>query len=315
MIAQAVGAECAGARDGGRRPGDASSVPGCGPVIVNAGQSGYYRTLYAPAQFARDRRRLREAGADRPARRAERQLGARPAPGCSPPRTCSTWSRPRPSMPIRRSGATSPTTSTPSTRAYRGDAARQAALRALRDRAAGAGVRAGRLGTRARTSRHRSPILRDDADRDAGRARRCRRDRRGAPSLRGAGRRPGRDAGGTAQDRSWRWSPRHADAATWDRLHAAAKAEKTPLVKDELYVPAGHGRRRGPGPARARAGAHRRAGGDQHGRHDPYRRPRRIRMPHSTTPSRTSNRSTRWSIRPRAAAITRTWATTRWIRR
>ena len=27
------------------------SVPGCAPVIVNAGQSGYYRTLYAPAQF------------------------------------------------------------------------------------------------------------------------------------------------------------------------------------------------------------------------------------------------------------------------
>jgi aminopeptidase N len=27
------------------------SVPGCGPVIVNAGQSGYYRTLYAPAMF------------------------------------------------------------------------------------------------------------------------------------------------------------------------------------------------------------------------------------------------------------------------
>ncbi|MET0331430.1 MAG: M1 family aminopeptidase [Dyella sp.] len=28
------------------------SVPGCGPILVNAGQSGYYRTLYAPAQFA-----------------------------------------------------------------------------------------------------------------------------------------------------------------------------------------------------------------------------------------------------------------------
>jgi aminopeptidase N len=27
------------------------TLPGCGPVIVNAGQSGYYRTLYAPAQF------------------------------------------------------------------------------------------------------------------------------------------------------------------------------------------------------------------------------------------------------------------------
>jgi aminopeptidase N len=29
------------------------TVPGCDPVVVNAGQSGYYRTLYAPAQFAR----------------------------------------------------------------------------------------------------------------------------------------------------------------------------------------------------------------------------------------------------------------------
>ncbi|BCT91321.1 aminopeptidase [Lysobacter helvus] len=27
-------------------------VPGCAPVILNAGQSGYYRTLYAPTQFA-----------------------------------------------------------------------------------------------------------------------------------------------------------------------------------------------------------------------------------------------------------------------
>ncbi|KJV36777.1 M1 family metallopeptidase [Luteibacter yeojuensis] len=27
------------------------TVAGCGPVIVNAGQTGYYRTLYAPAQF------------------------------------------------------------------------------------------------------------------------------------------------------------------------------------------------------------------------------------------------------------------------
>ncbi|MDB5906502.1 MAG: aminopeptidase [Massilia sp.] len=28
-----------------------ASVPGCGTVVVNAGQSGYYRTLYAPAQL------------------------------------------------------------------------------------------------------------------------------------------------------------------------------------------------------------------------------------------------------------------------
>jgi hypothetical protein len=28
---------------------------------------------------------------------------------------------------------------------------------------------------------------------------------------------------------------RHADAATWDRLHREARAEKTPLIKDHLY--------------------------------------------------------------------------------
>ncbi len=28
------------------------SVPGCGPVLVNAGQTGYFRTLYAPGAFA-----------------------------------------------------------------------------------------------------------------------------------------------------------------------------------------------------------------------------------------------------------------------
>ncbi|ODV20964.1 MAG: aminopeptidase, partial [Rhodanobacter sp. SCN 68-63] len=30
----------------------AVTVPGCGPVLVNAGQTGYYRTLYSPQQFA-----------------------------------------------------------------------------------------------------------------------------------------------------------------------------------------------------------------------------------------------------------------------
>ena len=29
------------------------TVPGCGAVVVNAGQSGYYRTLYTSADFAR----------------------------------------------------------------------------------------------------------------------------------------------------------------------------------------------------------------------------------------------------------------------
>jgi hypothetical protein len=63
------------------------TLPGCGAVIVNAGQSGYYRTLYAPKEFARWRA-VRHAGADRPDRPAVRQLGARhgrPAAGLRRP--------------------------------------------------------------------------------------------------------------------------------------------------------------------------------------------------------------------------------------
>ena len=50
VIVQAIGA-AAPVRElvtGGRA---IVSVPGCAPVVVNAGQSGYYRTLYAPAHF------------------------------------------------------------------------------------------------------------------------------------------------------------------------------------------------------------------------------------------------------------------------
>ena len=49
-------AQLAGARGQGRTlvsGGKGSvSLPGCGAVVVNAGQSGYYRTLYAPKSFA-----------------------------------------------------------------------------------------------------------------------------------------------------------------------------------------------------------------------------------------------------------------------
>ncbi|GLQ51122.1 M1 family metallopeptidase [Dyella flava] len=49
VIAQAVGSAPASALVNG----DTSLVvPGCGPVVVNAGQSGYYRTLYSPEAFA-----------------------------------------------------------------------------------------------------------------------------------------------------------------------------------------------------------------------------------------------------------------------
>jgi len=49
VIAQAGGRELRTLVDGGAAQ---ASVPGCGPLIVNYGQAGYYRTLYSPALLA-----------------------------------------------------------------------------------------------------------------------------------------------------------------------------------------------------------------------------------------------------------------------
>ena len=53
------------------------SIPGCAPVVVNAGQSGYFRTHYPPAQVARLRAAFAEVPGDRPAWAAERRIGTR----------------------------------------------------------------------------------------------------------------------------------------------------------------------------------------------------------------------------------------------
>jgi aminopeptidase N len=49
VIAQTVGGAPASTLVDGKA---SLVVPGCGPVVVNAGQSGYYRTLYSPQAFA-----------------------------------------------------------------------------------------------------------------------------------------------------------------------------------------------------------------------------------------------------------------------
>ena len=49
VIAQAGGRELRTLVENG---GAQANVPGCGPLIVNYGQAGYYRTLYAPALIA-----------------------------------------------------------------------------------------------------------------------------------------------------------------------------------------------------------------------------------------------------------------------
>jgi aminopeptidase N len=50
LIASGTGAEVRTLVEGGAAT---LSVPGCGPVVVNSGQTGYYRTLYSPALLER----------------------------------------------------------------------------------------------------------------------------------------------------------------------------------------------------------------------------------------------------------------------
>jgi aminopeptidase N len=50
VIAQVAGGKAASTLVSGGK--GSITLPGCGAVIVNAGQSGYYRTLYAPKEFA-----------------------------------------------------------------------------------------------------------------------------------------------------------------------------------------------------------------------------------------------------------------------
>ncbi len=64
-------------------------VGGCGPVVVNAGQTGYFRTQYTGADLARIRERLRpdrRSGSARPAERHRRTFQGRPDPADELPR-------------------------------------------------------------------------------------------------------------------------------------------------------------------------------------------------------------------------------------
>ena len=203
-------------------------VPGCGPVIVNAGQTGYYRTLYAPAQFAG----VREGFAKL---EAIDQLGV----------MNDVWA-------LGMAGLQSPSdyldlvTATPrdadpqiwgdiagTLRAldayYRGDAARQAKFRAFA--VAQLAPVFARVGWDAKPG-EADPVkvLRTDLIEALG----ALGDRTVVEEARrryAAGELPGE-----LRRSVLAVIARHADAETWERLHAAAKAEKTPLVKDELYM-------------------------------------------------------------------------------
>jgi aminopeptidase N len=208
------------------------AVPGCGPLIVNAGQSGYYRTQYPAAAFVQLREHFTDlAPVD--------QLGLQ----------LDTWALGmaglQPASDILDLMAATPADADPQVwgdhlgslvyldEVYRPDPAPRAALRAFA-RATVAPVFA-RIGWDARAGEPEPVInLRTEliatlgALGDPGVVAEARRryaaDATDPAALPAALRRT--VLGVVAQ---------HADAATWDKLHAAAQAETSPLVKDQLY--------------------------------------------------------------------------------
>ncbi len=208
------------------------ALPGCGPVIVNAGQSGYYRTLYSPAQFAALRSQLAQLS-------SIDQLGL----------MNDTWTLGmaglQPASDYLDLVTATPVDADPQIwgdiaaslesldRYYRGDTARQARFRAFAIRELAPAL--ARVGWDA-SAGEADPvaILRNDligtlsalgdADVVAEARHRYAAQATDPAALPGALRKTVLAV--VAQ---------HADAPAWVQLHAAAMAEKTPLVKDELY--------------------------------------------------------------------------------
>jgi aminopeptidase N len=213
------------------------ALPGCGAVIVNAGQSGYYRTLYAPRQFAQlaqsfatlapidqlgllsDSSALGMAGLQ-PASSALELARATPV-GADP----QVWSR------IARlfDGLHWRLTSE-----MRGDKARQQRLDAFAvarlapvmaqtgweahggEAAAVANLREQLIGTLSELGD--ATVIAEARRRYAA----MDKDPSAVP--------------GPLLKTVLAVVAQHADAATWDGLHTRARAETTPLLRDRLYV-------------------------------------------------------------------------------
>ncbi|RNF82554.1 M1 family metallopeptidase [Montanilutibacter psychrotolerans] len=209
------------------------SLPGCAPVLVNAGQSGYYRTLYAPEQRAAIRDRFTQL-------RAVDQLGL----------MGDTWSlglvELQPASDYLDLVRATPVDADPQIWGsvagrlgelddfYRDDATQQAAFRAFAiGQLAPVLARIGwdaRPGEAGPVANLRNTLITalgalGDADVIAQARRRHAAADRDPAALPAALRTT--VLGVVAQ---------HADAATWEQLHAQAKVEKTPLVKDNLYA-------------------------------------------------------------------------------
>jgi aminopeptidase N len=208
-------------------------VPGCGPVIVNAGQLGYFRTLYTPRQLAALAGKF---GTVAPID----QLGI----------LADSWALgligKQPASDALELAAATPLDADPKVWAsvakmlgsldeyYRGEGKRQQAFRAVAVDLLGPVL--ARVGWTARDGEPAPvAVLRNQLIEVLGQLR--------DPAVVAESR---RRYAASATDPTAIPAPlrktilgvvaAHADAATWDRLHAAARAETTPLIKDRLYL-------------------------------------------------------------------------------
>jgi len=207
-------------------------VPGCGPVLVNAGQSGYYRTLYTPAEFAAIKGAFNKlAPID--------QLGlmgeswALGMAGLQPASTYLDLAQKTSADADPQIWADIAGTFSGLHFYYRGDQARQDrfdefAIKALKPVFARVGWEA-KAGEGDPTTILRTQligVLANLGDTDVIKE----AQRRVAAAEKDPGAVP------TALRRTiYSVVARNADAATWDKLHAMAKAETSALVKDGLY--------------------------------------------------------------------------------
>lgn len=225
VIAQSPGGEAVRTIvEGGR---GTLEVPGCGPVVVNAGQTGYYRTLYAPSQFAQIRTGFTKLD-------AIDQLGV----------MNDVWA-------LGLAGLQSPADYLDLVKATPRDADPQiwgdiaGSLHSLDEYYEGDAKRQARFRTFAIAQL--SPVLaRIGWDEKAGEADPVKVLRTELIDTLGAlgdrkvidearRRYAADDMPAGLRKTVLAVVARHADAATWEKLHAAAQSEKTPLVKDELY--------------------------------------------------------------------------------
>ncbi len=207
-------------------------VPGCGPVIVNAGQSGYYRTLYGEKHFAR-------VAGNFAAVAPIDQLGV----------LADSWALGlaglQPVTDFLELAVATPVTAEPQVWRriagvlnsindyYDGEPAQQARFRHFA--AALLAPVMARVGWVAQPGeRNDVAILRGRLIQTLGAL--------GDPAVVAEARRryAARESDPAALPVPLRLPvlgvvARHADAATWEELHAAARAEKSPLVRDRYY--------------------------------------------------------------------------------